>query len=124
MAEKKEMTYEEQLEIAQRRVAAIKAKMKKDRERKTMQVGQVIVDCFPEILEMMKSPDFKLRDFVKTSDFSRAFHFRFVQPDASKIPAWVNKASVVAEYSTTDVGDGSAGAAPQEDEKKRNEVKR
>ena len=78
-----------ELEKVQKKVSDLKAEKEKKDAQKNVKIGKAITSVFPNLLKMMDDKKFKIEDFIKTSDFSRAFHFKFVQPDETKLPEWV-----------------------------------
>ena len=77
-----------ELEKVQKKVSDLKAEKEKKDAQKNVKIGKAITSVFPNLLKMMDDKKFKIEDFIQTSDFSRAFHFTFVQSDKTKLPAW------------------------------------
>ena len=77
------------VERAQKRVADLKAKKEKQDKMKKEKIGDAVVKCFPKLMDLMDDKEFDIHEFIKTPDFSRAFHFKYASPDENKIPAWV-----------------------------------
>ena len=65
------------VERAQKRVADLKAKKEKQDKMKKEKIGDAVVKCFPKLMDLMDDKEFDIHEFIKTPDFSRAFHFKY-----------------------------------------------
>jgi hypothetical protein len=92
-----------QLEKVQKKVAALKAKKEKRDAMKNEKIGKAITSTFPKLLDMMEDKNFKIEEFIRTAEFSRAFHFTFVQLDERKIPEWAKDNKEENQIETTDI---------------------
>jgi len=85
----KSKTLKEQYEISKRRTDALKGKLDKQNEARTMKIGKAIVKQFPKIVDLFDDPNFDVNEFITTDLFQRAFFFTFVKPNSNVVPDWV-----------------------------------
>lgn len=81
--ETKQLSLDEQMEQLQREFAAKKKKLLDKRNKRIVQIGESIVNVFPELIDYFDTEGFDIMEYVKGAEFLH--HFSEMVRDNSSV---------------------------------------